>query len=64
MAFAVGGAGDGVGRGAQFAQEGQRRIGTGADGYELSDRWQEALTMKDEVRALWARVAAEPMPAA
>lgn len=37
---------------------------TGADGYELSDRWQEALTMKDEVRALWARVAAEPMPAA
>ncbi|NBO81557.1 MAG: sugar phosphate isomerase/epimerase [Betaproteobacteria bacterium] len=30
---------------------------TGADGYELSDRWQEALTMKDEIRALWARVA-------
>ena len=37
---------------------------TGADGYELSDRWQEALTMKDEVRALWARVAAQQMPAA
>ncbi|MEY4711399.1 MAG: hypothetical protein RIS88_849 [Pseudomonadota bacterium] len=32
---------------------------TGVDGYELSDRWQEALTMKDEVRTLWARVAAE-----
>jgi len=32
---------------------------TGADGHELSDRWQEALTMKDEVRALWARVAAD-----
>jgi len=27
---------------------------TGADGYELSDRWQEALFMKDQVRALWA----------
>jgi hypothetical protein len=37
---------------------------TGADGYELSDRWQEALTMNEEVRALWARVAAELMPAA
>jgi hypothetical protein len=36
---------------------------TGADGYELSDRWQEALTMKDAVRALWARVAAEPLGA-
>jgi len=32
---------------------------TGADGYELSDRWQEALAMKDMVRAIWARVAAE-----
>ena len=32
---------------------------TGADGYELSDRWQESLAMKDEVRALWARVANE-----
>lgn len=29
---------------------------TGADGYELSDRWQEALALKDAVRALWARV--------
>ncbi len=29
---------------------------TGADGYELSDRWQEANLMKDMVRALWARV--------
>jgi hypothetical protein len=26
---------------------------TGADGYELSDRWQEAGVMKDSVRALW-----------
>ena len=26
---------------------------TGADGYELSDRWQEANDMKDRVRALW-----------
>ncbi len=32
---------------------------TGADGYELSDRWQEALAMKDAVRALWTRVASE-----
>ena len=30
---------------------------TGADGYELSDRWQEALMMKDMVRNLWNRVA-------
>ncbi len=29
---------------------------TGADGYELSDRWQEANMMKDMVRALWGRV--------
>ena len=33
---------------------------TGHDGYELSDRWQEALAMKDAVRALWERVASEP----
>lgn len=31
---------------------------TGADGYELSDRWQESLAMKDEIRALWSRVMA------
>jgi len=30
---------------------------TGADGYELSDRWQEALMMKEMVRDLWQRVA-------
>ena len=33
---------------------------TGADGYELSDRWEEALRMKDAIRALWAREAGEP----
>jgi len=32
---------------------------TGPDGYELSDRWQEALTMRDMIRALWRRVADE-----
>jgi len=32
---------------------------TGADGYELSDRWEEALWMKDQIRALWARIEAE-----
>ena len=26
---------------------------TGPDGYELSDRWQESLLMKDQIRALW-----------
>jgi hypothetical protein len=31
---------------------------TGADGYELSDRWQEALAMRDAVRALWHETAA------
>jgi len=36
---------------------------TGADGYELSDRWQEALAMKDAARALWERVADEPASA-
>ncbi len=29
---------------------------TGPDGYELSDRWQEASMMKDMVRALWVRI--------
>jgi hypothetical protein len=32
---------------------------TGADGYELSDRWQEAGIMKDSVRALWQGCANE-----
>jgi hypothetical protein len=32
---------------------------TGADGYELSDRWQEAIKMKDMIRALWDRIAME-----
>ena len=31
---------------------------TGPDGYELSDRWQEAILMKDMVRELWRRVGA------
>lgn len=32
---------------------------TGRDGYELSDRWEEALMMKDMVRTLWNRLEAE-----
>jgi len=32
---------------------------TGRDGYELSDRWEEALMMKDMIRALWNRLDAE-----
>jgi hypothetical protein len=32
---------------------------TGADGRELSDRWQEALQMKDMIRALWSRIQQE-----
>ena len=32
---------------------------TGPDGYELSDRWQEALQMKDMIRRLWDRIEAE-----
>ena len=32
---------------------------TGPDGYELSDRWQEALMLKDMVRALWQRIETE-----
>ena len=39
---------------------------TGPDGKELSDRWQDALVMKDMVRALWQRIvdeeAREAMP--
>ena len=37
---------------------------TGPDGYELSDRWQEAQQLKDMVRALWQRVEAEGSPPA
>ena len=37
---------------------------TGADGYELSDRWQEALTMKDLVRERWKRIESEGKAAA
>lgn len=29
---------------------------TGPDGRELSDRWQEALVMKDMIRSLWNRI--------
>lgn len=40
---------------------------TGADGYELSDRWEEALLMKRLIRDLWERLAredeADPPPA-
>ena len=32
---------------------------TGPDGYELSDRWQEANMMKDMIRALWNRIEKE-----
>ena len=32
---------------------------TGPDGAELSDRWQDALVMKDMVRALWQRIVDE-----
>ena len=32
---------------------------TGADGYEQSDRWEEALVIKDRLRAIWAKLDAE-----
>jgi hypothetical protein len=32
---------------------------TGGDGYELSDRWQEAVQMKEMIRALWTRIGQE-----
>lgn len=32
---------------------------TGADGYDLSDRWQDAQAMMRAIRALWARIEAE-----
>ncbi len=32
---------------------------SGADGADLSDRWQELLMMKDMIRALWSRLEAE-----
>ncbi|MEL6287803.1 MAG: sugar phosphate isomerase/epimerase [Pseudomonadota bacterium] len=32
---------------------------TGADGYELSDRWEEAATIRTRVEAIWAKLDAE-----
>ena len=32
---------------------------TGSDGRELSDRWQDALVMKDMIGKLWDRIVAE-----
>ena len=32
---------------------------TGADGFELTERWDEALVMKDMIRGLWDRIAGE-----
>ena len=32
---------------------------TGADGYELSDRWEETLMMNDMIRDLWQRIEAD-----
>ncbi len=36
---------------------------TGPDGYEIADRWEEALVIKDWGRALWARLEKESRPA-
>lgn len=36
---------------------------TGPDGAELSDRWQDALAMKQMIRALWQRIADEDIGA-
>jgi len=36
---------------------------TGPDGYELSDRWEEAQMMMRMIRALWAKLEAEAAPA-
>ena len=33
---------------------------TGADGYELSDRWQDALTLKGWVEEIWRKLDAQP----
>jgi hypothetical protein len=41
------------------ANSGRRPRITGADGHELSDRWQEALEMRDMIRALWQRIEQE-----
>lgn len=32
---------------------------TGADGYEMSDRWEEAQMLKDMIRKLWDKIEAE-----
>jgi len=37
---------------------------TGPDGTELSDRWQDALVMKDMARSLWQRIVDEATPQA
>ena len=35
---------------------------TGADGYELSDRWEESQMLMHRVRDLWRRLETEPAP--